>query len=67
MKKLIELRNYFQKIEIPKFPIKARVIMEKYNVKEGRELGRKLKYLENLWVENSFKISDREVEKIFTN
>ena len=26
--------------------------MEKYKIKEGRELGQKLKHLENLWVEN---------------
>ena len=39
--------------------------MEKYNIKEGKELGQKLNYLENLWVENSFKISDREIDKAF--
>ena len=39
--------------------------MEKYNLKEGRELGQKLKYLENLWVENSFNISEKEVENSF--
>ena len=39
--------------------------MEKYNIKEGRELGQKLKYLEKLWVENSFKISNKDVDKIF--
>ena len=39
--------------------------MEKYKIKEGKELGQKLKYLENLWVENSFKITDKEVDKIF--
>ena len=39
--------------------------MEKYKIKEGKELGQKLKYLENLWVENSFKITDKEVDKVF--
>ena len=39
--------------------------MEKYNLKEGKELGHKLKYLENLWVENSFNISEKEVENTF--
>ena len=65
MKKLIELKEYFEKKEKPSFPIKAKIIMEKYNIKEGKELGQKLKYLENLWVENSFKISDKEIDKIF--
>ena len=65
-KKLIELKEYFEKFESPTFPIKARDIMEKFNIKEGRELGQKLKYLENLWVNNNFKISDNDVEKIFS-
>ena len=63
--KLIELKKLFEKFEKPKFPIKAKVIMEKYNLKEGEELGQKLKYLENLWVENSFNISEKEVENTF--
>ena len=47
----------------PIFPIKAKTLMEKYNIKEGKELGTKLKYLENLWVNNDFTISDKEVDK----
>ena len=63
--KLIELKKYFEKLEKPKFPIKARIIMEKYNIKESKELGEKLKYLENLWVENNFNISEKEVNNTF--
>jgi len=63
-KKLIELKKYFKKLEKPSFPIKAKIVMEKYNIKEGKELGQKLKYLENLWVENSFKITEKEVDKV---
>jgi len=65
--KLIELKKHFEKIEKPHFPIKAKNIMEKYNLKEGKELGQKLKYLENLWVENSFNISEKEVENTFAS
>ena len=64
-KKLIELKNYFIKTEKPVFPVKAKNIMEKFDLKEGRELGQKLKYLEDLWVNNSFNISDKEIEKTF--
>ena len=39
--------------------------MEKFDIKEGRELGQKLKNLENIWVNNSFSISDKEIEKTF--
>ena len=63
--KLIELKKHFEKLKKPLFPIKAKIIMEKYNLKEGKELGQKLKYLENLWVENSFNISEKEVENTF--
>jgi len=62
---LIELKKHFEQLEKPHFPIKAKIIMEKYNLKEGKELGQKLKYLENLWVENSFNISEKEVENTF--
>ena len=65
--KLIEVKKYFEKLERPKFPIKAKIIMEKYNMKESKELGEKLKYLENLWVENNFNISEKEVENTFLN
>jgi len=63
--KLIALKKHFEKLEKPLFPIKAKIIMEKYNLKESKELGQKLKYLENLWVENSFNISEKEVENTF--
>ena len=63
--KLIELKKHFEQLEKPLFPIKAKIIMEKYNLQEGKELGQKLKYLENLWVENSFNISEKEVENTF--
>ena len=63
--KLIELKKHFEQLEKPLFPIKAKIIMEKYNLQEGKELGQKLKYLENLWIENSFNISEKEVENTF--
>ena len=65
--KLLELKKYFKNLAKPKFPIKAKIIMEKYNLKEGKELGQKLKSLENMWVENSFNISEKEVENTFLN
>ncbi len=65
--KLLELKKYFENLDKPKFPIKAKVMMEKYNLKEGKELGQKLKSLEKLWVENNFNISEKEVENTFLN
>jgi len=67
IKKLIKLKEYFENLEVPKFPVKAKTLMQKYNIKEGKELGKKLKYLENLWVENNFTISNKEVDKAISS
>ena len=48
-------------------PIKASNLMKKYNIIEGKELGNKLKKIEELWVNNSFNISENEVQKIMNN
>jgi len=66
-KKLIKLKEFFQTKEIPKFEIKANTLIEKYNYKEGKELGNKLSEIEEFWIENSFKISDKDLEKIVKN
>ena len=66
-KELIKLKEFFQTKEVPKFEIKANTLIEKYNYKEGKELGNKLKEIEEFWIENSFKISDKDLEKIVKN
>ena len=38
--------------------------MSKYNIPEGKTLGNKLIMIEELWVENGFEISDRQIQKI---
>ena len=48
-------------------PLKADLLMEKYNIPEGKELGAKLKAIEEVWTNNNFKISDKEVQKIVSN
>ena len=47
--------------------IKANTLIEKYNYKEGKELGNKLSEIEEFWIENSFKISDKDLDKIVKN
>jgi poly(A) polymerase len=59
--KLIEV--YKDKIK-PTMPIGANVLMSKYNIPEGKILGNKLKILEELWVQNCFQISDKQIQKI---
>jgi len=65
--KLINMIKFFKEKNQPIFPIKAKDLMEKYNLKESKMLGQKLKEIENIWINNSFKISDSEVEKIINN
>ena len=63
-KKLITFKEFFNNQALPVFPIKARELMTKYNLKEGTELGKKLKEIENVWINNSFKITDKDLDKI---
>ena len=65
--KLIKMIEIFKKKEMPVIPFKANTLMEKYQVPEGRELGQKLKVIEEVWTSNDFKISDKEVQKIVSN
>ena len=66
-KKIINLKKYFHNKEKPVFPVKAQNLIDQFNLKEGVQLGKKLKELENLWINNSFKISNKEIEKIVNN
>jgi poly(A) polymerase len=64
---LIKLKIFFNKQEIPKLEVRASTLIEKFNYQEGKELGDKLKEIEEFWIENSFKISDQELNKIIKN
>ena len=66
-KNLEELSKHFENIISPVMPISADLLMKKYELKEGRELGQKLKEIEFEWVKNNFKISEKEVENIINN
>jgi len=65
--RLIELIKIFKEKEIPLMPVKAKMLMEKYQVSEGRELGQKLKAIEEVWISNDFKISEQEIKKLVSN
>ena len=66
-KKLIELKKYFEQFEKPIFPLKAHDLLEKYKLKEGKEFGQKIRLLEEMWLNNSFKISNKEIDNVFRN
>jgi len=66
-KKIIALLEYFKDKEVPVFPVKATNLMEKYNIPEGKQLGLKLKKIEEQWIKNDFIVLDNEIEQIFKN
>ena len=66
-KKLLDLKRKFINKEVPVFPLKAKNLINEYNFKEGRELGEKLKILENVWIDNNFNITDAQIKKIVLN
>ena len=66
-KKLIELKKYFEQFDKPIFPLKAQDLLEKYKLKEGKEFGQKIRLLEEMWLNNSFKISNKEIDNVFRN
>ncbi len=63
-KKLLKLIEIYKNKIIPTFPIGANVIMTKYNIPEGKTLGNKLKAIEEIWVQNNFQISEKQILKI---
>ncbi len=65
--KMIKLKNSIIETNKPIFPIKAKNLIKEYNLKEGKELGTKLKKIEDMWVQNNFKITNQEVNRIINN
>ena len=64
---LKELSNYYEDKEAPIMPINANLLMKRYEIPQGKQLGEKLKVIEEEWVNNDFKISDKEVDNIINN
>ena len=61
---LMKLRKHFENSEVPIMPLNADFIMKKYEIPEGKQLGEKLKIIEEEWIKNNFKISTQEVDNI---
>ena len=65
--KLIKLIEIFKEKKTPIMPLKANMLIENYQLLEGKELGKKLEAIEKVWVNNSFNISEKEIRKIVSN
>ena len=62
-----ELNNFYEIEETPVFPYNAKFLKEKYNFKDGKLLGDKLKQLETVWLNNNFKLPIEKVDNILRN
>ena len=63
-KRLLNFINLFKSKVLPTMPVSAKILMEKYNIPEGKTLGNKLKIAEEEWVNNNFKLSQKQISKI---
>ena len=66
-KKLINLLESYKDKIIPILPITAKTLMTDFNIPEGKTLGNKFKSIEEIWVNNGFKISEKQVQKVIKN
>ena len=66
-KKFVILKEFFSNKSAPKLNVNAKFLMQKFNLKEGKELGKKLKDIEEFWLNNSFSINEKQIEKIIRN
>ena len=62
-----ELISFYKMEKAPVFPFNAKFLKEKYNYKDGKLLGDKLKQLETAWLSYNFKLADEKVDSILRN
>ena len=65
--KLLKIIKIFKEKETPVMPFKANTLIEKYHIPEGRDLGKKLKKIEESWCSNNFQITEKEIQKIVSS
>ena len=61
---LLDIKNFFNNCEVPEMPVKAKDLIVKFQLKEGKMLGSILREIEEQWLNNNFKISDTQIENI---
>ena len=64
---LEELSNHYKNSQLPVMPVKADLLMKKYQIPEGKQLGEKLRVIEKEWVNNDFKITSQQIDNIVNN
>ena len=63
-KNLLSLLELYKNKIMPSLPIGADLLMTKYKIPEGRQLGSMLKQIEKEWIKNNFEISDKQIDNI---
>ncbi len=63
-KKLLNLLELYKSKTTPSLPIGADLLMARYKIPEGRQLGSTLKLIEEEWIRNNFEISDKQIDNI---
>jgi len=63
-KKLLGLLELYKNKIMPSLPIGADLLMTKYKIPKGRQLGSMLKQIEKEWIRNNFEISDKQIDNI---
>ena len=62
--KLFNLLEFYKNKVTPSLPVGADLLMTRYKIPEGKQLGNILKLIEEEWIKNNFKISDKQVDNI---
>ena len=63
-KKMLSLLELYKDKIVPSLPVGAYLLMTRYKIPEGRQLGSMLKLIEEEWVRNNFEISDKQIDNI---
>ena len=63
-KKMLSLFELYKNKITPSLPIGADLLMTRYNIPEGKQLGSMLKSIEEEWVRNNFEISEKQIDNI---
>ena len=66
-KNFVNQLNYFKDKEIPKLAVTGDDLINNYGIPQGEEVGKKLKQIESFWINNNFKITDKDLKKIIKN
>ena len=63
-KKMLSLLELYKNKITPSLPVGANLLMTRYKIPEGRQLGSMLKLIEEEWVRNNFEISEKQIDNI---